>query len=85
MTVGFLKGNAPLRREHCDGGLLVSAAGAPDHAHHSTFRESRQGVDFPELRQAIIDAEASGNYLAFCAARKALLLAQASTYFSGRS
>lgn len=82
MTVGLMS-NAPMRWERCGGGL-ARKCGEPDHAHHITSSDARQGVDFPELRQAILDAQASGDYLAYCSARKALLLAQASTYLSGR-
>jgi hypothetical protein len=79
MTAG-LKGHALFAGGHGDGGL---ARGGPDQLHVTTARAARQAPsDFQPLRQAIDAALASGDYLAYCAARRELLLAQAAAYLA---
>jgi hypothetical protein len=81
MTAG-LKGHALFAGGHGDGG---AARGRPDQPQCTTARGARQtSEDFPELRLAVATARASGDYAAFCAARRDLLLAQAAAYLAGK-
>ena len=81
MAAGSLSGPAPVCKTGAAGGGL--ARGGPDQLHITTTRAARQAAsDFQPLRQAIDIARASGDYLAYCAARRELLLAQAAAYLA---
>jgi hypothetical protein len=69
------------------GGGLVAGLDPRNHDHYSTFIGQLQPPppDFPALHRAVDQALASGDYTAYCEARRALLLAQAAAYSERRS